>query len=51
MKIRVEFKDIKEIDKLLETLSKDYEILSVSKKYANKPPSKLTRIYIEVEDL
>lgn len=31
MKIRVEFEDIKQVDKLLETLEKDYEIVNVSK--------------------
>lgn len=50
MKIRVEFEDIKQVDKLLETLEKDYEIISVSKEHPNRPPSKSFRIYIEVEE-
>lgn len=50
MKIRVEFKNIKQVDKLLKTLEKDYEIISVSKEHPNRPPSKLSRVYIEVEE-
>lgn len=50
MKIRVEFKDIKEVDKLLETLESNYEVVDISKEYKNRPPSKMKRIYIEIEE-
>lgn len=50
MKIKVEFKEIKEVDKLLETLESNYEIVDISKEYQNRPPSKMKRIYIEIEE-
>ena len=51
MKIRVEFKEIKEVDKLIETLESNYEIVDISKESKNRPPSKLRRIYIGIEEL
>ena len=50
MKIRIEIKNNKEIDKFLKTLEKTYEIVNVSKSCPNRPPSKLSRIYIEVKE-
>lgn len=50
MKMIVEFNDIKEVDKLLETLESNYEIVDISKEHQNRPPSKMKRIYIEIEE-
>lgn len=51
MKIRVEIKESKEIDKLIKALENSYKIISVSKEYPNRPPSKASRVYIEVEEI
>ena len=51
IKIRVEFMEINEVDKLIETLESNYEIVDISKEYKNRPPSKLSRIYISLEEL
>ena len=47
-KLKAEFE--KEIAKFLKTLEKTYEIVNVSKSCPNRPPSKLSRVYIEVKE-
>lgn len=49
MKIRVEYEKENELQELLKNLEKLYSIKNVSKKYPNRPPSKLTRVYIDLE--
>jgi hypothetical protein len=49
MKIRVEYEKENELQKLLEDLEKLYSVKNISKKYHNRPPSKLVRVYIELE--
>lgn len=49
MKIRIEYEDETELQKILSDLDKLYEVKEVSKKYPNRPPSKLIRVYITLE--
>lgn len=51
MKIRIEYKSVKERDKIIKILEQNYEVVNISKEYKNRPPSKLIRVYIEVEEL
>jgi hypothetical protein len=51
MKIRVEYEKENELQKLLKDLEKLYLIKDISKKYANRQPSKLTRVYVDLEVL
>lgn len=51
MKIRIEYKNTKERDNIIKILEQNYEIINISKEYKNRPPSKLIRVYIEVEEL
>lgn len=51
MKIRIEYKSAKERDKIIKILEQNYEVVNISKEYKNRPPSKLIRVYIEVEEL
>lgn len=47
MKIRIEFEDKKELDKVIEDLKNLYDLKNISKVYSNRPPSKMKRIYID----
>lgn len=49
MKIRVEYEKETELQKLIDDLEKLYSIKDISKKYPNRPPSKLIRVYIDLE--
>ncbi len=51
MKIRVEYKKENELQKLITDLEKLYSVKNISKKYPNRPPSKLIRVYLELEVL
>lgn len=47
MKIRIEFKDKKELDVILKDLKNLYDIKYISKIYNNRPPSENKRVYID----
>ena len=47
--MRITFVKDKEIDEYLKTIRKDYEVLSVSKKYNQRGISKLKSVYIDLE--
>lgn len=47
LKIRIEFEDKKELDKVIEDLKNLYDLKNISKVYSNRPPSKMKRIYID----
>ena len=42
------YEEIKEL--LKKALESNYEIVDISKEYQNRPPSKMKRIYIEIEE-
>ena len=47
MKIRIEFKDKKELDVILKDLKNLYDIKYISKTYNNRPPNEDKRVYID----
>lgn len=49
MKIRIEFEDKKDIDKVIKDLESLYNLKNISKVYYNRPPSKLKRVYIDFD--
>ena len=49
MKIRIEFENKEELDKVIKDLNKLYDLKNISKVYPNKPPSKMKRIYIDFD--
>lgn len=48
IKLRATIIDLKELDKLLKLLIKDFNVLRISKEYKNRK-SNLRNIYIDVE--
>lgn len=49
LKIRIEFEDKKDIDKVIKDLESLYNLKNISKVYYNRPPSKLKRVYIDFD--
>ena len=51
LKIRIEFEDKNELDKILADFKKLYDVKFISKFYNNRPPSKAKRIYVDLDYL
>lgn len=51
MKLRIEYENEEELQKILNDLEKLYSIKNISKKYPNRWPSKLIRVYVELDVL
>lgn len=49
MKIRIEFEDKKELDKIISDLKGLYDLKNISKIYNNRPPSKMKRVYVDFD--
>ena len=49
LKIRIEFENKKELDKVISDLKNLYVLKNISKVYNNRPPSKMKRIYIDFD--
>ena len=49
MKIRIEFENKKELDKVISDLKNLYDLKNISKVYSNRPPSKMKRIYVDFD--
>lgn len=49
MKLRIEYVLKKDLDRIIKDLNKLYDIKNISKPYANRPPSKNKRVYIDFD--
>ena len=49
MKIRIEFENKEELDRVIKDLNKLYDLKNISKVYYNRPPSKMKRVYIDFD--
>lgn len=50
LKIRITYADKSELDKAIEKLQKEFNVLSISKAYKGRGNSKYSNIYLDVEN-